>query len=190
MNSTLKSLVFWVVLVVVGGLVWNFSTKFQTSHKPETFSEFMTKVDAGQVARVTITGNEITYATKSNDNFRTYAPPQYEGLEALYRKYRDRGFEVLGFPANDFGAQEPGSDAEIAEFCSTRFDVTFPMFAKVDVNGAGAHPLFQWLKSEQKGIFGTESIKWNFTKFLIGPDGHVIKRYGSADTPEDIAKDV
>ena len=83
-----------------------------------------------------------------------------------------------------------GSDAEIAEFCSTRFDVTFPMFAKVDVNGATAHPLFQWLKSEQKGIFGTESIKWNFTKFLIGPDGHVIKRYGSADTPEDIAKDV
>jgi glutathione peroxidase len=115
---------------------------------------------------------------------------QYAGLEALYRAKKDDGLVVLGFPCNQFGAQEPGSDAEIAEFCSTRFDVTFPMFAKVDVNGAGAHPLFQWLKSEQKGIFGTESIKWNFTKFLIGPDGHVIKRYGSADTPEDIAKDV
>jgi glutathione peroxidase len=115
---------------------------------------------------------------------------QYAGLEALYRAKQDDGFVVLGFPCNQFGAQEPGTNAEIAEFCSTKFNVTFPMFAKVDVNGANTHPLFAWLKTEGKGIFGTESIKWNFTKFLVGPDGHVIKRYGSGDAPEDIAKDL
>ncbi len=116
--------------------------------------------------------------------------PQYSGLEALYRRHKDDGFVVLGFPCNQFGAQEPGSETEIATFCRTEYDVTFPMFAKVDVNGDGAHPLFRWLKSEKKGIFGTESIKWNFTKFLVGPDGHVIKRYGSTDTPEAIEKDL
>ncbi len=116
--------------------------------------------------------------------------PQYAGLEALHRKYKDRGFVVLAFPCNQFGAQEAGSEAEIAEFCRTKFDITFPLFAKVDVNGDGAHPLFQWLKSEKKGVFGTASIKWNFTKFLVGPDGHVIKRYGSGDTPEAIEKDL
>lgn len=116
--------------------------------------------------------------------------PQYAGLEALYKKHKDAGFVVLGFPCNQFGAQEPGAEAEIAAFCDTRYGVTFPLFAKVDVNGADAHPLFQWLKSEKKGIFGTESIKWNFTKFLVGPDGHVIKRYGSGDTPEAIEKDL
>ena len=115
---------------------------------------------------------------------------QYAGLETLYRQYKDRGFVVLGFPCNQFGAQESGTESEIAEFCHTRFDVTFPMFAKIDVNGDNAHPLFQWLKTERKGIFGTESVKWNFTKFLVGPDGHVQKRYGSGDTPEAIEKDL
>ena len=116
--------------------------------------------------------------------------PQYVGLEALYRKFKDRGLVVLGFPCNQFGAQESGTDAEIAAFCKSSYDVTFPMFAKVDVNGDNALPLFKWLKSEKKGIFGTESIKWNFTKFLVGPDGHVVKRYGSGDTPEAIEKDL
>ena len=116
--------------------------------------------------------------------------PQYTGLEALYRKHKDAGFVVLGFPCNQFGAQEQGTDAEISAFCETTYDVTFPMFSKVEVNGDGAHPLFRWLKSEKKGIFGTESIKWNFTKFLVGPDGHVIKRYGSGDTPEQIEQDL
>jgi glutathione peroxidase len=116
--------------------------------------------------------------------------PQYAGLEALYKKYKDRGLVVLGFPCNQFGAQESGTDAEISAFCGTSFGVTFPMFSKVDVNGDDAHPLFKWLKSEKKGIFGTESIKWNFTKFLVGPDGHVIKRYGSGDTPQAIEKDL
>jgi glutathione peroxidase len=116
--------------------------------------------------------------------------PQYAGLERLYRAYRDRGLVVLGFPCNQFGRQEPGSDAGIQEFCAREYDVTFPLFGKVDVNGADAHPLFTWLKAQKKGVFGSESIKWNFTKFLVGPDGAVVKRYGSADAPERIEKDV
>ena len=116
--------------------------------------------------------------------------PQYAGLEALYQANKDSGFVVLGFPCNQFGAQETGTEAEIAAFCSLNYGVTFPMFAKVNVNGDDAHPLFKWLKTEKKGIFGTESIKWNFTKFLVGPDGHVIKRYGSGDTPQQIGDDI
>jgi glutathione peroxidase len=116
--------------------------------------------------------------------------PQYAGLEELWRRYRDSGFAVLGFPCDQFGHQEPGSESEIKQFCSLSYDVTFPLFAKVDVNGAGAHPLYQWLKSEQAGVLGTEAIKWNFTKFLVDGEGRVVKRYGSVDTPEKIAKDV
>ena len=112
--------------------------------------------------------------------------PQYAGLEALYRRYRAQGFEVLGFPCNQFGAQEAASEPEIASFCSTTYDVTFPMFAKVDVNGDHAHPLFRLLKKERKGLLGTEAIKWNFTKFLVGRDGEVIDRFGPSDTPEKI----
>ena len=112
--------------------------------------------------------------------------PQYAGLEALYRKHRDRGFSVLGFPCNQFGGQEAGSDAEIASFCSLTYDVTFPMFAKVDVNGEAAHPLFKVLKKERKGLLGTEAIKWNFTKFLVDRDGRVLERFGPSDTPEKI----
>jgi glutathione peroxidase len=112
--------------------------------------------------------------------------PQYAGLEALYRKYGDRGFVVLGFPCNQFGSQEPGSEAEIGAFCSSTYDVTFPMFAKVDVNGADAHPLFQQLKSAKPGILGTEAIKWNFTKFLVDRNGNVIERYAPKDSPESL----
>jgi glutathione peroxidase len=116
--------------------------------------------------------------------------PQYAGLERLYRKYKDRGLVVLGFPCDQFGGQEPGTDDEIQQFCSLTYDVTFPLFRKVNVNGANAHPLFTWLKSRKKGVFGSESIKWNFTKFLVGPDGEVVKRYGSAETPERIEEDL
>ena len=116
--------------------------------------------------------------------------PQYTGLEALHRKYHHRGFEVLGFPCNQFGGQEPGSADEIASFCSTKFDVTFPLFAKVDVNGAHAHPLFEHLKAEQPGALGTKAIKWNFTKFLVNARGDVVERYGSSTTPEQIDADV
>ena len=116
--------------------------------------------------------------------------PQYEGLQALYEQFKDRGFVVLGFPCNQFGQQEPGGEAEIEQFCTRNFSVTFPMFAKIDVNGANAHPLYQYLKSENSGILGTEAIKWNFTKFLVGPDGTVLKRYAPSEKPETIATDL
>ncbi|MFA6122699.1 glutathione peroxidase [Sphingomonas sp.] len=116
--------------------------------------------------------------------------PQYEGLEALHREFGDRGFEVLGFPCNQFGAQEPGDAAEIANFCSLTYDVTFPVFAKIDVNGANADPLFVALKKQAPGFLGTEGIKWNFTKFLVGKDGQVVERYAPTTKPEDIAADI
>ena len=116
--------------------------------------------------------------------------PQYEGLEALHRKYADKGFEVLGFPCNQFGAQEPGDAAEIANFCSLTYDVTFPVFAKIDVNGSAADPLFKQLKKDAPGLLGLESIKWNFTKFLIGRDGKVVGRYAPTTKPADIEKDI
>jgi glutathione peroxidase len=116
--------------------------------------------------------------------------PQYEGLEALWRQYRDRGLVVLGFPCDQFGHQEPGDEAEIRNFCSLNYEVDFPLFAKVEVNGAGAHPLWRWLKGERPGLLGTEAIKWNFTKFLVGRDGSVIRRYASTDKPEAIATDI
>jgi glutathione peroxidase len=112
--------------------------------------------------------------------------PQYKGLEALYRKYKDNGLVVLGFPCNQFGAQEPGSEVDIQAFCSTNYDVSFPMFAKIDVNGADAHPLYVHLKGEKPGVLGTEAIKWNFTKFLVGRDGKVVRRFAPTDKPEDM----
>ena len=116
--------------------------------------------------------------------------PQYKGLEAVYRQFKDQGLEILGFPCDQFGHQEPGDEAAIMEFCSLTYEVSFPMFAKVNVNGADAHPVYKWLKGEAPGLLGTEGIKWNFTKFLIDKDGQVAKRYGSMDKPEDIAKDI
>ena len=116
--------------------------------------------------------------------------PQYAGLEALYRQYAERGFVVLGFPCNQFGAQEPGTEAQIAQFCASTYDVSFPMFAKVDVNGEKTHPLYRLLKHAAPGLLGSEAIKWNFTKFLIDRDGRVVKRYAPTDTPQAIGKDV
>ena len=113
--------------------------------------------------------------------------PQYAGLEALYRKYKDRGFAVLGFPCNQFGAQEPGDAAEIANFCSLTYDVSFPMMSKIDVNGPKADPLYAWLKHEKKGVLGSEGIKWNFTKFLIDREGRVAARFAPLDKPEALA---
>jgi glutathione peroxidase len=116
--------------------------------------------------------------------------PQYEGLEALYRRYQDRGLVVLGFPCNQFGAQEPGSASEIADFCQKNYGVSFPMFAKIDVNGEHAHPLYRHLKSSAPGILGSEAIKWNFTKFLVDRQGAVKQRYAPATTPQTIANDI
>ena len=116
--------------------------------------------------------------------------PQYEGLEALWRKYGPRGLVVLGFPCDQFGHQEPGDAEEIRRFCSLTYDVTFPMFAKIEVNGANAHPLWKWLKAEKGGLLGIDAIKWNFTKFLVGRDGRVLKRYAPTDAPESLAADI
>ena len=132
---------------------------------------------AGQVVLVVNTASKCGFT------------PQYAGLEELYAAHKDEGFVVLGFPCNQFGGQEPGDEDEISEFCQLNYGVTFPMFEKVDVNGDDAHPLFGWLKKEKTGLLGGK-IKWNFTKFLIGRDGHVIERYAPTTKPEDIEGDV
>jgi glutathione peroxidase len=116
--------------------------------------------------------------------------PQFEGLEKLWHDYRDRGLVVLGFPSNQFGAQDPGSNDEIASFCQLNYGVSFPMMGKVDVNGAKAHPLWKWLAAQAPGILGTHSIKWNFTKFLVGRDGRVVKRYAPNDSPDSLRNDI
>ncbi len=116
--------------------------------------------------------------------------PQYRGLEALWRQYRERGLTILRFPCDQFGHQEPGDAAEIRDFCTLNYEVSFPLFAKIDVNGDHAHPLYRYLKTEQKGLLGSESIKWNFTKFLVDRSGNVLKRYASTDTPEKIGRDI
>jgi glutathione peroxidase len=116
--------------------------------------------------------------------------PQYAGLEALYQRYKGRGFAVLGFPCDQFGHQEPGDAAEIAQFCSLNYGVSFPMFAKVAVNGSGAHPLYQWLKQQAPGVLGTQAIKWNFTKFLLNAQHEVLHRFAPTDTPERLAQHI
>ncbi|NNC51965.1 MAG: glutathione peroxidase [Erythrobacter sp.] len=116
--------------------------------------------------------------------------PQYDGLEKLFQDYKDKGFEVMAFPCNQFGNQEPGDAGEIEQFCKVNFGLTFPLMQKVEVNGDSASPLFDWMKSEAPGLMGSKSIKWNFTKFLIDREGNVVKRYGPADAPATIAKDI
>jgi glutathione peroxidase len=116
--------------------------------------------------------------------------PQFGGLEKLWEQYQERGLVVLGFPSNEFGSQDPGSNDEIASFCQVNYGVSFPMMAKVEVNGSGAHPLYKWLTKEAPGFLGTQGIKWNFTKFLVGRDGQVIKRYAPQDAPEKLAGDI
>ena len=116
--------------------------------------------------------------------------PQYTGLETLFKRYRGQGLAVLGFPCDQFGHQEPGDAAAIREFCSLNYQVSFPLFAKIEVNGTAAHPLYRFLKSTRPGLLGTEAIKWNFTKFLVGRDGAVLKRYAPSDTPEGLTADI
>lgn len=146
---------------------------------------------------VTIEGEETTLSPYKNQILlivnvasKCGFTSQYDGLEALYKKYKDKGFTVLGFPCNQFGSQEPGTEKEIQNFCRVNFGVTFPMFSKINVNGEKTHPLYQYLKSEQPGILGTEAIKWNFTKFLVDREGNVIKRFGSSTTPKEIEKEI
>ena len=142
-------------------------------------------------------GEEVSLADKAgkvllvvNTASRCGFTPQYDGLEALYRKFKDQGFEVVAFPCNQFGAQEPGNAEEIATFCKLTYDVTFPLMAKVDVNGDTATPLYQWMKDQAPGLMGSKSVKWNFTKFLIDREGKVVRRYAPTDKPEGIEKDI
>ncbi|MDX2058396.1 MAG: glutathione peroxidase [Gemmatimonadales bacterium] len=152
--------------------IWDFSAK---------------SIDGKDVSLATYRGKVLLIVNVAS---RCGFTPQYKGLEALYRRLKDQDFAVLGFPCDQFGHQEPGTEAEIMEFCGTRYDVTFPMFAKIEVNGEGAHPLFQFLKSAKRGVLGSESIKWNFTKFLVDRSGQVVERFGSRDTPEAIEPDI
>jgi glutathione peroxidase len=156
--------------------------------------------DRGTIARFTATlptGEVQSLAGKAgkvllivNTASKCGFTPQYAGLEALWRRYGERGFEVIAFPCNQFGHQEPGDADEIASFCEVNFGLSFPLMAKVDVNGADAAPLFEWLKSEAPGILGSKAIKWNFTKFLIDRNGKVVRRYAPTDKPEAIAADI
>ena len=153
--------------------------------------------DLREIELETITGERLhmaEYAGKAllivNVASKCGFTPQYAGLETLYRRYKDRGFAVLGFPCDQFGHQEPGCGSEIQDFTRASYDVTFPLFAKIDVNGAGTHPLFAHLKKAAPGLLGTAAIKWNFTKFLITPNGQVVARYAPTATPESIGKDI
>ena len=155
---------------------------------PTTIADFSARLpDGSEVGLADKAGKVLLIVnTASKCGFT----PQYQGLEALWRKYREQGFEVLAFPCNQFGAQEPGDAAEIAAFCSLNFGISFPVMAKIDVNGEGAPPLYRWLKDQARGILGTRKIKWNFTKFLIARDGKVVRRYGPNVKPEKIERDV
>ena len=153
-----------------------------------TVYEFNAKtIDGEEISLSKYKGNALLIVNVASQCGFT---PQYAGLEKLHEKYKGQGFAVLGFPCNQFGAQEPGTEAEIKSFCETKFGATFPLFAKIDVNGPQSHPLYQFLREARPGILGTEAIKWNFTKFLIDREGNPIKRYASRDKPEDIDEDV
>lgn len=161
-----------------GALGWAMATLTDFSARDLSGTEVSLSRFHGQVVLVVNTASRCGFT------------PQYAGLERLYEELSGRGFAVLGFPCNQFGAQEPGEAVEIAQFCDTSFGVRFPMFGKVEVNGPGAHPLYVWLKGEAKGLLGSQAIKWNFTKFLIGRDGRVVRRYAPNTTPEAIRPDI
>ena len=154
----------------------------------KTIADFSAKLPNGEELSLADKAGKVLLVV--NTASRCGFTPQYDGLEALYRKFQDQGFEVVAFPCNQFGAQEPGNAEEIASFCKLTYDVTFPMMAKIDVNGDDATPLYQWMKGEAPGLMGSKSIKWNFTKFLIDRQGKVVRRYAPTDKPEGIEKDI
>ena len=153
-----------------------------------TISDFSATLPNGQTVSLADKAGKVLLVV--NTASKCGFTPQYAGLEALWKKYGERGFEVVAFPCNQFGGQEPGSAEEIESFCQVNYGLSFPVMAKIDVNGPSAAPLYDWLKAEVPGIFGTKKIKWNFTKFLIGRDGKVVRRYAPQDAPESLAKDV
>lgn len=155
---------------------------------PRTIADFVARLSNGEEVNLADKLGKVLLIV--NTASKCGFTPQYAGLEALWRDYRDRGLEVIGFPCNQFGGQEPGSAEEIASFCDVNFGVSFPLMAKIEVNGPDATPLYQWLKAEAPGILGSRNIKWNFTKFLIGRDGKVVRRYAPAEKPEKLARDI
>ena len=156
--------------------------------KPESVFDLSAKTIGGKSKKLKDYAGKVLLVvnTASNCGFT----PQYKGLEALYQQFKDQGLVILGFPSNEFGQQEPGDEAQIAEFCELNFGVSFPLFAKTEVNGEGAHPLFKLLKTEAPGLLGSEAIKWNFTKFLVGRDGKVLKRFPPQAAPADLAPEI
>jgi glutathione peroxidase len=155
---------------------------------PRTIADFSAAKPDGSAADLSDYAGKVVLVV--NTASKCGFTPQYAGLETLWEQYGPRGFAVIGFPCNQFGAQEPGNADEIASFCSVNYGVSFPMMAKVEVNGDGTTPLYQWLKAEAPGILGSKGVKWNFTKFLIGRDGKVVRRYAPTDKPESLAKDI
>jgi len=155
---------------------------------PQTVADFTVKLPNGTPLSLAEKAGKVLLVV--NTASKCGFTPQYDGLEALWRKYGERGFEVLAFPCNQFGGQEPGTADEIESFCKVNFGVSFPLMAKIEVNGSGADPLYQWLKTGAPGVLGTKGIKWNFTKFLIGRDGKVVRRYGPTDKPEKLEADI
>jgi glutathione peroxidase len=155
---------------------------------PRTIADFDAALPNGERVSLADKGGKVLLIV--NTASKCGFTPQYAGLEALWRKYRERGFEVIGFPCNQFGHQEPGNAEEIASFCDLNFGVSFPLMAKIDVNGAETAPLYDWLKAEAPGVLGTRGVKWNFTKFLIGRDGKVVRRYAPTDKPEKLESDI
>jgi glutathione peroxidase len=155
---------------------------------PRTIADFDAALPSGR--RISLADKAGKVVLIVNTASKCGFTPQYGGLEALWRKYRERGFEIMGFPCNQFGRQEPGTAEEIGSFCSLNYAVSFPLMGKIDVNGPAADPLYDWLKGQARGVFGTRKIKWNFTKFLIGRDGKVVRRYAPTDKPEDLEADI
>lgn len=155
---------------------------------PQTIADFTVKVPGGKDLSLADKAGKVLLVV--NTASKCGFTPQYDGLEGLWRKYGERGFEVLAFPCNQFGGQEPGTADEIESFCKVNFGVSFPLMAKIEVNGDGADPLYNWLKAEAPGVLGTKAVKWNFTKFLIGRDGKVVRRYAPTDKPEKLAADI
>jgi glutathione peroxidase len=155
---------------------------------PRTIADFDAALPNGE--RVSLADRAGKVVLVVNTASKCGFTPQYAGLETLWRKYRERGLEVIGFPCNQFGGQEPGNAEEIASFCDVNFGVSFPLMAKVEVNGANAAPLYDWMKGQAPGVLGTKGIKWNFTKFLIGRDGKVVRRYAPTDKPEKLERDI
>jgi len=155
---------------------------------PHTIADFKAKKPNGELVDLADKQGKVLLVV--NTASKCGFTPQYDGLETLWKQYGERGFEVLAFPCNQFGGQEPGNAEEIESFCKVNFGLSFPLMAKIDVNGSGADPLYEWLKSEAPGVLGTKAIKWNFTKFLIDRAGKVVQRYAPTDKPASIAKDI